>query len=350
MSFMLGRIGRSLFVVLSLSIFTLFLAVPSLTRPTWAAQHEETPTNLVEGAKKEGKLVLYSTSSMEVGMKMLAVFREKYPFMQTDLYRSGSASLLTKLSAEVHSEKNFADVVILPGGESMTLKKKGFYTQYVSPQNKFLPKGFTDPEGHWAVVYMALNGLVYNTRLVSSQEAPRSWQDLLHPKWKGKIGIDTKSFEWFGYMQKALGQKAGMEYMEKLAAQNPKFYSMRTLVAQLVTAGEVSIGLVYRGDVQLRKDKGAPLDWVGIEPIIPSVLLIGSSARAPHPHAAKLFIDLALSREGQEEWTRVYRDPSRPDVQPRGLTKALRISTPDFTIIDNYEKYGKLYREILMKK
>ena len=196
-----------------------------------------------------------------------------------------------------------------------------------------------------------MNAMVYNTKLVSPQDVPRSWNDLLQPRWKKKLGLDTKSFEWFGYMLKVMGQKNGLEYMQRLAEQNIQFTNGgRTLMAQLVAAGEMTMALVYREDVELLKDKGAPVDWVAFEPIIPSIHPIGINIYAPHPHAARLFIDFALSREGQEAWVRLYRVPSRPDVKPLRMQKRPNVLTPDFAIIGDYQKYSKLYRDVLMKK
>ena len=336
---------------LGIGIFLLFSACLLVHLPAaFAAQAGASASEVIEGAKKEGKLTFYTTSSVEVGRKMLDQFREKYPFIQTDIYRTGSQGMLTKVLAEAQAKKYVCDVVLTPGGEGITLTKKGLFAKYVSPESKFFREGFKDPEGYWTDVYMTENGIVYNTKLVSHHEAPVTWHDLLNPKWKGKIGLDTKSFEWFGYVTKLMGQKNGLEYMQKLSEQKLRFYSGRTLMAQLAAAGEISLALVYRGDIELMKDKGAPVEWVGIEPIIPSIHPIGIFAHAPHPNAAKLFIDFSLSREGQDTWVRLYRFPSRIDMKPLRMKKELKILTPDFDIIGDYEKYGKLYRDVFLKK
>lgn len=337
----------------SVLIFSLFLVLISLyvdLPGAMAAPSEEPSIQVLEGAKKEGKLMLYLAGPLEVGLKMLKQFHDKYPFIQTDVYRTGSAALLTKVLAEEQSKKYLVDVVLIPGGEAMTLKKKDYYAKYISPQARFFPEGFKDPEGSWTDVYVTENGMAYNTKLVAPHEAPNSWKDLLNPKWKGKIGWDMKSYEWFGYILKMMGEKNGLEYMKKLSEQNVKFYTTRTLTVQLVAAGELAMTLSYRGEVELMKDQGAPMEWAGIEPIIPSIHPIGIAGHAPHPNAAKLFIDFALSREGQEGWARVYRFPSRPDVKPLRLKKDLKLLTPDFEIIGDFQKYGKPYREILMKQ
>ena len=125
---------------------------------------------------------------------------------------------------------------------------------------------------------------------------------------------------------------------------------MRTVISQLVAAGELSMGLTYRADIELKKDQGAPLEWVGIEPISQSINTIGIVTNAPHPYTAKLFVDFVLSREGAEAWASVYRDPIRPDVASLRLKKGTQFMTPDFGVIADHAKNTKLFREILMKK
>ena len=120
--------------------------------------------------------------------------------------------------------------------------------------------------------------MAYNTKLISPKDAPTSWKDLLNPAWRGKIGFDMKSFEWYGYILKLMGEKDGTEFMKNLAAQDLKFYSTRTLAIQLVAAGELAMSLSYRGEVELLKDQGAPVEWAGIEPIIASMHPSGSPA------------------------------------------------------------------------
>ena len=343
--------GQSLLIGGLTCLLLARLCSPFPLGKAFSAQTEEVAPEIIEQAKKEGKLVWYATSSIEVARKMLDKFNEKYPFLQTEVYRTGSQGMLTKVLAEAQAKKSFSDVMMTPGGEGMTLKSKGLYAKYLSPQSRFFPEGFKDPEGYWTDAYTTMNAMIYNTKLVAPQDVPRSWNDLLQPRWKKKIGLDTKSFEWFGYMMKIMGQKSGLEYMRKLSEQDIQFNNAgRTLMSQLTAAGELTLALVYREDVELLKDKGAPVDWAGFEPIIPSIHPLGINIYAPHPNAARLFIDFALSREGQDTWSRLYRVSSRPDVKPLRLQKRPNVLTPDFTIIGDYQKYSKIYRDVLMKK
>lgn len=309
---------------------------------------------LVEGAKKEGKLLWYSTMNILDVATLLRKFREKYPFIATESYKAGSEIMLTKILAEAASNKMKCDLIMNTGQETLVMQKKGLFAKYVSPQSKFFPEGLKDPEGYWNDVYVNLNVMGYNTKLVSPRDVPRSYQDLLDPKWRGmKIALDVKAFDWFANVLKIMGEEKGLAYMKKLADQDLKFYSNRTVLAQMVAAGEVALSpAVYNQRAEEMKAKGAPIDWTGIETVVTEIHPIAVSAFAPHPNSAKLFVDFILSREGQEIVASFYRIPSRLDVDPLNprLKKGLKLAPFDPKIAENYDKYAKLYREILMKK
>jgi iron(III) transport system substrate-binding protein len=193
----------------------------------------------------------------------------------------------------------------------------------------------------------------YNTNMVSSQEAPKAWADLLDPTWKGNMGIVTNADNWFIPMVKMMGEEKGLEYMKRLSVQNLQWRTGRTLVTQLVAAGEYGIGIaVYNQRVEELKSKGAPLEWVPVDPVFPEIHPLAISSHAAHPNAARLFVDFVLSREGQEMMASFYRIPSRVDVDPMvpKLKRGLRVMPWDPTVVDEYERYYKLYRKVLMRK
>ncbi len=334
-----------------------FLCLLNFIMPSNAVQaapaEAERIALLVEGAKKEGKVTYYHTSPADVGIKFLKKFQEKYPFLNFEAYRSGDESLMNKILAESQAKRYVFDVANTTGTTGEIIRRKGLFAKYLSPQRRFFPEACKDQEGYWTDTFLNLNTIVYNTKLVSPQEAPRSWNDLLDPRWKGKIGMDAKAYWWFANMLKVMGEKKGLDYMKRLGEQNIQFRNGRTLNVQLVAAGEVSIALpVYNYMVEELKSKGASVEWLAPDPVVPELHPLGISAHAPHPHAAKLLVDFLLSREGQELMASTSRIPSRTDVDalvPK-LKKGLKILPFEHTIIDDYEKYVKLYREILMKR
>lgn len=348
-----------------LSLIVFLLTIPlclnvfvAASDNAFAAQTEEERTAmLVEGAKKERKLLWYVTIRVDEVVDILNKFKEKYPFIETEFYRSGDEAQLTKVLGEARAKKYSFDVLETTGIAGEIFKKSGLFGKYLSPQRKFFPEASKDkdPEGYWTDYYVNYNVIGYNAKLVSTHEVPKNYNDLLYPKWKGKMGMDDKAFYWFANVLKIMGgEKNGLEYMKKLAGQNIQFRTGRNVIVDMLVAGEFSIGITtYNQRVEEMKAQGAPLGWVAIEPIVPEIHPIAISAHAPHPNAAKLFVDFMLSREGQEILSSWYRIPSRIDVDARmpGLKlEGLKILPFDTGIAADYDRYIKLYREILMKK
>lgn len=344
------RLNLGLLIGLLLSLA--LLAFPGNKAFTAQAEDELT-ARLIEGARKEGKLVWYASIGLEDGNELLKRFHEKYPFIATQIYRTGGEGMFTKIMAEARAERHLWDVLCSTPVESLIIQKKGLSAKYLSPQRKFYSEGFKDQEGYWTDLYVNLNVVGYNTRLVSTRDAPKAWNDLLDPRWKGKMGMDTRPFYWFAGMLKIMGEKKGLEYMEKLSQQNITFRTGRVVTTQLMAAGELSIGITQHNQrVEEMKARGAPIEWIAIEPVIAEIHPLSLSARAAHPNAAKLFVDYLLSREGQSILAKFYRVPSRNDVDPvvpRLTTKGLNILPFDPSIAEDYERYVNLYRRIFLK-
>jgi len=348
MNITIGRFMRRFSVILFLGVLFFFLPFAR----AGASELGEDAKTLAE-AKKEGKLIWYSSMTVSECDKVLKKFRDKYPFIETSLYRSGEESMMTRIMSETRAKKYLFDVVHIPVLNCETLKRRSLLAKYPSIQRQFAPEGTKDHEGYWTSIYLNLNVIGYNTKLVSPREVPRTWEELLAPRWKGKMGMDTKPFYWFGALLKMQGEKKGLDFMKKLAEQQVQLRTGRTLNTQLVAAGELNLGItLYNQRVEEMKAAGAPIEWFAIEPVIPDINPIAISANAPHPNAAKLFIDFILSREGQEVIASFYRIPNRTDMDPivPRLRKGLKILPFDQTLVDDYERYIKLFREIFLVK
>lgn len=312
---------------------------------------DEHSAKLIEGAKSEGKVLLYTTASTAEANTLVKNFGQRYPFIKTEYYRAGSEKIMLRVLAEHQRKKFLADVIMITAPECDVLKEKGVFGRYVSPHREYFVD--KDPDGYWTDAYLTINTIGYNTKLVSPQSAPKTYNDLLDPKWKGKMGMDTKAFYWFASMLKMMGEAKGLEYMKKLSEQNIQFRTGRTLLAQLMAAGEISIGItLYNYRVEKMKMEGAPVEWIAIEPVIAEVHPVGISSRTPHPNAAKLLLNWLLSRDGQEVLAGIDRIPSRIDVDPTvpKLKKGLKIAPYDSNIAKDYQKYVNLYHKILMKR
>ena len=174
---------------------------------------------IIEGARKEGTLVVYTSMSVDQVQRTLDVFKARYPFLKTTMFRAVGERLLTKIMTEAQAGKYDFDAVQSAESQAYFLKKKNLLQKYVSPETKNIQKPFFDPEGYWAAVYIMPNVIAYNTRMVKRNEVPKTDEDLLNPKWKGKMGMDHTKPEWFAWKLKRMGPEKGLAYMKKLGAQ-----------------------------------------------------------------------------------------------------------------------------------
>lgn len=315
-----------------------------LAAPLRANTHEA----LIEGAKKEGSLVLYTSMTVEQAQKLNDAFRVKYPFLQVHMFRAVGERLLTKIMTETQAGRFDFDVVQSAETQAYFLKKRNLLARYLSPETKQLQKGFFDADGFWAAIYMMPNIIAYNTRMVKRSEVPVSDEDLLNPKWRGKIGMDHTKPEWFSWKLKRLGQDKGLAYMKRLGAQEFKLYSGLTIITGLLAAGEFPLVLnTYIHNAEDAKRKGAPVDWLAQDPVFTKFQPIGVAAKAPHPNAAKLFVDFMLSEEGQRIIASFGRVPTRRAVPTtvQGLEK-LTFVIDEFSAGDDFNKNYEQFRSI----
>jgi len=176
---------------------------------------------------------------------------------------------------------------------------------------------FKDPQGYWTGIYVNNLVLAYNTALVAPKDAPKTYSDLLDPKWKGKMLMDSTDYDWFGTLITVWGREKAIRYMEVLARQDIQWRRGHGLVAQLVAAGEAPLGWAYNFRIERMKKDGAPVEWVEtFAPIVATVNGIGLSAKPNHPNAARLLIEFALSKKGQQMIRGMRRIPARSDIEP----------------------------------
>lgn len=326
-------------------LFLLFSILSCLnTRHASAAE-----TSLLEGAKKEGRLVWYTSLAIDHANRVVNAFNEKYPFIKVDLLRAGTGQVLTRILAEARANK-YPDVTTMSDLEMHILKEKSLFAIYPSPERETIPQGFKDREGYWTNFYDNIQVIAYNTKLVPTDRAPRSYQDLLQPQWKGKMGMDSDEVAWAANMLLIMGKEKGLEFMRRLNGQDITFRNGHTLLAQLLAAGEISICVVcYNYRIEGMKKQGAPVDWVGAEPVIAEQHPIALFAKAAHPNAARLFVDFSLSRDGgQKVMQEVNRVPARRDVEPNPprLTRGLKIYPSDPTLANHQAEIIKQYQEL----
>jgi iron(III) transport system substrate-binding protein len=336
-------IGRLTFVIVSVSLCVLGTSL-------YGADGDELQRQLIEGAKKEGKLVFYTSVETEFARSLTAAFEAKYSFIKTDIFRSTHDKILSRMNVERKTGTYTADTVSVGEFETYHMQKMGFTTPYKSPYAAAYPEGFKDPNGYWTDLYDNLIVTAYNSKRVKRDELPARYQDLLHPRWKGRMVLDQNEDRWFANMLYLWGEQKGMEFMQALAKQEVSIRSGRGMVTQLLGAGEYDLQIVaYWYRPHLMKKQGAPVDWIAFEPAIVATHPISIVNRAPHLNAAKLFIDFAISDEGQKIFIRRGRESAKPGLKPEGYPGHLNVFPSRVQLAEKLEEYSRRYRELFVR-
>ena len=257
---------------------------------------------LEEGARKEGAFVHYSVSNAELINAYVKAFMNKYPFIKADYWRGSGNQLVFRTLMEHRAGKLAADVISVGTENVMALKKAGLYARYHSPEAKFYPREQYDKDGYFYSDSWGLATIAYNHQLVKKDEAPKSYNDLLDPKWKGSLTIDLEPERVLTAWLLAWGEQRTREFVQKLLANGTTVRRGHTLQAQLLCAGEFKIAVEIYPDAILRmKKNGCPATIVFANPT-PAVVggNYGIYANTAHPYAAALFVDFALSAEGSK--------------------------------------------------
>ena len=300
---------------LSLAFFCLFLLSP-LFKPCLSWSQAGPDPKLIEGAKKEREVMWYTTTSLETSKIIVDQFQKKYPFVKVELYRTGVAPLLSRVLLEARAGKYDWDV-LSGGGEFFTpVMERRLIAQYRSPEARMIDEDLVDKQGYWTAYTVTTFVLGFNTKMVRKQDVPKSYEGLLEPRWKGqKIGVDTSAGILHALMP-AWGKEKAIAYFRQLAAQNPVPKESTSLMAQLLSAGEMPLALGSAHLYELFSRKGAPVDWLPLEPAVVRVIPTTLGAKARHPNAAKLLYDYLIAKEGQEIIKSFNRVPVRRDVLP----------------------------------
>ena len=312
-----------------------------------AATSYAASADIIDAAKKEAEINWYGGGSSEIDEDINRGFMKKYPFIQAKKFRIQSQRLLVRFETESRAGKHLADIVRTTDWYIDIFKKKGLLLKYDSPERKQIPDELKDRDGFYTALYMFLHVTAYNTRMVPKNELPRSYDDLLNPRWKDKLGLEDAAYVWFVNLLKIKGEKQGIDYMRRLARQNVSLRSGTTLLANLVAAGELPLAIdLYAYNIERTKKAGAPLDWVAFEPAIVHTVLAGINKNAPHPNASKLFMDFLLSEEGQRIYLNENMQPARRGFVPPWFPKGLKLHVNDPEIGDKFGDYQKLFGEI----
>src|SRR6266850_4347906 len=309
------------------------------------------PASLIEGAKKEGRVVWYATLNINDSNVLLSRFEQKYPFIKTELLRAGSEQLLNRILTEDSAARSALDLVNLTTINA--LKRRGLLQAHRSPEFSAYPQPFKDAESYWITLYNIYYVIGYNPKMVPPKDAPKNWDDFLDSKWKGKIGMDQEEYEWYAATIQYWGNEKAQKFHRALASQGVQWNRGHTMISQLMAAGEFPLGIVYAHRIESMKKAGAPVEWVKTaDPVFATLSPVAVAAKARHPNAAKLVMDFILSREAQLVLRNANRSSGRLDVEPlvpEMHPSKLKLAAIDPSVGEELSKYSKEFREIYFR-
>jgi iron(III) transport system substrate-binding protein len=301
---------------LCFSGFLLWFAASTLQPGVSFSQSGPDP-KVIEGAKKEGQAIWFTTMTLEQSKQVVERFEKKYPFVKVTLFRTGGGPLLNKIITESRGGRHAWDVVVGRGEMVLPLMERKLLAPYRSPETKMIDAELVDKEGFWTAYYVNSYVLGWNTNLVKREDVPKTYQGLLDPRWKGGlISVDNEAYGMLEGLKRAWGREKAVGYFRQLAAQDPVIKRGNTERVALAVAGEYSLIIAYNQTIQRMTSRGAPIDWVPLEPAVTQVNPVMLGSKAPHPNAGRLLYDFILSKEGQEMLRGMQRIPVRKDVEP----------------------------------
>jgi iron(III) transport system substrate-binding protein len=309
----------------------------------------ERAARLLERARQEGSVTVYTSLAPTEATPLVEAF-EKKTGVKVNLWRALSDSVVKRAVSEAQARRHAVDVIETNGPEMESLAREHVLTAFYSPYLADLPASIIPKHGRWVPDRLNFFVVAYNPNKVKASELPKTYEGFLDPKWKGRIALEATDAEWMGAVVKTWGEARGMDFMRKLGAMKPDMRKGHVLLAQLISSGEVDVGLTaYHANAQSFKKRGAPVDWAPVEPVIARPQGIGVARHAPHPSAALLFVDFMLSPEAQEMLNAMGRTPSSTQVKTDVSGMAYVMSDPAVTL-DEAQMWQNLWDKLFMSK
>lgn len=341
-------IGRRAFVLGLLGVPAVARAQDSPHRALYMLEAGDRASRILAGARREGLVSIYTSLNTQDSVPLTTAFEKKYG-VKTQLWRSASERVVQRAVAEARAGRFTCDVMETNGPEMEALYRERLLDEFQSPYFGELAPASFPKHRHYVADRFNFFTIGYNTRLVKPAEVPNSYDDLLHPRFVGRIGMEAGDVDWFGAMVKWMGEEKGLAYFRKLAAMKPQIRSGHTLVGQLVASGEIPLAAnIYNHNAERVLVQGAPIRWKALVPTFGRPNAIGVARRARHPHAALLFADFLLSREGQTILKDRNRVPSSRAVNTHLNAFPFEMIDPVITL-DEDQKWSKLWSELFLR-
>src|SRR6266852_3393490 len=303
---------------------------------------------VLEGARRERHAVVYTSLNPQDSIPIAQAFEKKYG-VRIEFWRSSSERVLQRALTEARAGHFTVDAFELNGPELEAIYREGLLEEFHSPQFRNLPPQAFPKHRHYAADRFNFFTIAWNTNVVKADEVPNSYEDLLHPRWVGRIGIEAADTDWFGALVKWMGEAKGLAFFRKLAQMKPQLRTGHTLMAQLVASGEIPLAAtIYNHNAERLLLKGAPVKWKALTPTFGRPNGVAVAKRAPRPHAALLFVDFMLSLAGQTLIKQRNRVPASTAVDTN-LNKFPYEMIDPAVVIDESEKWERLWSELFLR-
>ena len=303
---------------------------------------------LEEGARKEGTLTFYTSGTW--ARFLVEAFQKKFPFIKVNSWRGGGDTLMPRVLEEYRAGKHLVDVIELTQAGEILMKEEGILQPYFSPNLAFIDDGAlikARGEGVYAAAFRASGiGLGFNTKLLTRDQAPKTYKDLLNPKWKKMMAM-VGSNTGMDFVE-ALLHAHGEDFLKELAKQEIDVHSVSgRALSEMVINGEYSLSpTIYDSHVFEAKKKGAPIDWIPLEPVFVHLGQVVLPKHSAHPHAALLFIDFDLSKEAADIYKASGYNSLRKDV-PALFAYKKHYGAAN---LDELKRAQELFNKLFLKK
>jgi iron(III) transport system substrate-binding protein len=330
----------------------LLAALPAFSQDTSLLRYEgaDRVQKTLAAAQKDGSFTLYTSFAEKDLPPLIAAFEKKYG-IKVKVWRAGSEKVLQRTLTEAAARRYEVDAIHSSALEMEALHREKILQAVALPYSIELIAGALRPHREWVATYLSVWVQAYNTNLIKKEDLPRTFQDLLDPKWKGKLGIEAHVPEWYSTVILAMGEEKGTRFFRDLVGRNG--ISVRTghsLLNNLVIAGDVPLALtVYNFMPEAAKRRGATIDWFVLEPAVARTSGIGIARRAPHPNAALLFHDYMLSPEAQKLLLSMDYVPTNTAV-PSPLARQRFTLVDPALALDQSDKWAKSFEEVILKR
>ena len=322
--------------------------------PSKSPSAEDLKRQLVEAATKEGKVAWYTSNPVDQATPIGEAFQAAFPGIKVEVFRAQAEEVRERAVTEFNAGRYVADVLELAAADAYYLAGRSVIRQHTWPEAKAFDPQLKDPNGFFVGTRLVMGVPSYNTKLVSATEAPKSYEDLLDPKWKGKMALEESDQILLMGLSQIWSKDKAIDWARKLAQQDIQMRKGHSQMTGLLSAGEFSIDInSYAYIVEKEKAKGAPVEWIKTNPVFVNPTVVMIAAKAAHPNAAILFADWVNSKAGMDTYAKVGHVPARLDSPPQ--VASLAPSKMTFKVVyakssEEDAEWQKVFRDIFWPK